>query len=76
MYKRYFKIDHHLARYFVNYSACLSGPPPFLFSQIITSFLNSMISINQETGLEFWAIVESLYPYSCSSVEFLLYYNL
>ena len=62
--KRYFKIDQHLARYFVYNVECLSSHPPFLCSQIITPLLTSMISTNQEKGLEF---------YSCSSVEFLLY---
>ena len=51
--KRYFKIDKHFARHFVYYVECLSSPPPFLCSQIIIPFLNSMISINQEKGLEF-----------------------
>ena len=49
--KRYFKIDQHLARYFKYNGAGLSSPPPFLCSQIITPFSNSMISANQETGL-------------------------
>ena len=39
-------IDQHLARHFVYDVECLSSPPPFLCSQIITIFLNSMISIN------------------------------
>ena len=51
--KRCFKIDQQLARHFVYYGACLSSPPLFLCSQIITPFLYSMISPNQETGLEF-----------------------
>ena len=50
--KMYFRIDQHLAQYFVNYGADLSSPPPFLWSQTITSFWNSIISSNQETGLE------------------------
>ena len=72
--KRYFKIDQHLARHFVYFAECLSSPPPFPCSQIITSFLNLRISINKEKGLKFKPIVKSLYPYSCftSSVEFLL----
>ena len=28
--KRYFEIDQHLARYFVNYIECFSSLPPFL----------------------------------------------
>ena len=43
---------------------CLSNPPPFLCSQIITPFLNSMISTNHEIGLG--------NPDSSSSVESLL----
>ena len=27
--KRYFRIDQHLARHFVNYGEVLSSPPPF-----------------------------------------------
>ena len=34
--KRYFRIDQHLARHFVNYGEGLSSPPPFLCSQTIT----------------------------------------
>ena len=49
--KRYFKIDQHLARHFVYYVGYLSSHPPFQCSQIITPFLKSMISINQEKGL-------------------------
>ena len=45
--KRYSKIDQHLARYFKYNSGCLSSPPPFLCSQIITTFSNSIISTNQ-----------------------------
>ena len=51
--KRYFKIDQHLARHFVYNVNCLSSPPPFLCSQVITPFLNLMISTNQEKWLEF-----------------------
>ena len=52
-YKRYFKIDLHLARYFMFYGACLSSPLLFLCSQKYNPFVNSMISTNQEIGLEF-----------------------
>ena len=38
--KRYSKTDQHLAQHFEYNSACLSSPPPFLCSQIITPFLN------------------------------------
>ena len=64
--KRYSKIDQHLARHLKYNGACLSSPPPFLSSQIITLFSISMISTNQETGLQFQSIVESVYPYSSS----------
>ena len=51
--KRYLKIDQHLTWYFVYYVECLSSPPPFLCSQIITPFLNSMICTDhQEKGME------------------------
>ena len=56
--KGYFKIDQPLARHFVYYAQCLSSPPPFLCSLIITHFLNSMIFTNQEKGLEFELIVK------------------
>ena len=69
--KRYLKIDQHLAWYFVYYVECLSSPPPFLRSQIITLFLNSMISNYQEKGLNFSQLGN---PYSCSSVEFISFY--
>ena len=66
--KSYFKIDQHLVQHFEYYGACLS----ILCSQIITPIFNAIISTNQETGVEFLPIVESLYPYFSSSVEFLL----
>ena len=46
LYKRYSKIDQHLALHFMYNGVCLSSPPPFLCSQIITHFSNSMISTN------------------------------
>ena len=49
-YKRYSKIDQYLARPFKYNVKCLSSPPLFLCSQIITPFYKSMISTNQETG--------------------------
>ena len=55
--KIYFKIYHHLTQHFVYYVQCLSRPPPFLCIQIITIFLNSIISTNQEKGLEFQPIL-------------------
>ena len=51
--KRSFKIDQHLPRHFVYYVECFSSPPPFLCSQIIIPFLNSMISTNQEKRWNF-----------------------
>ena len=49
--KRYAKVEQHLVRYFKYNGACLLSTPPFLCSQIITPFYNSMISTNQKTGL-------------------------
>ena len=49
--KKYFKIYQHLARHFKYNGWCLSSPPPFVFSEIITSFSNYLT--NQETGLSF-----------------------
>ena len=49
--KRYYRIDQHLARHLKYYGACLSSPPPFLGSEIITPFSDSMVSTNQKTGL-------------------------
>jgi hypothetical protein len=37
----------------VYYVECLSSPPPFLCSLIITPFSNSMISTNQEKVFKF-----------------------
>ena len=45
------KIEQHLVRYFVFYDECLSNPPTFLCSQVITPFLNSMISTNHEYNI-------------------------
>ena len=50
-FKRYSKIDQHLAWHFKYNGACVSSPPPFLCSQIITPFSYSMISTNKEIGL-------------------------
>ena len=49
--KRYSIIDQHLARHFQYNVAGLLSLPPFLCSQIITPFSNSMVSANQKTGL-------------------------
>ena len=49
--KRYYKIDQYLAWHFKYNGAGLSSPHPFLCSQIITPFSNSIISTDQETGL-------------------------
>ena len=51
--KRYFKIDQHLVRHFVNYVECLSSTPSFLCSQIIIPFLNSRIPANHNKGFGF-----------------------
>ena len=71
-YEICFKIDQLFSQHFVYYVESLSSPPSFLCSQKITPFINSMIFINQEKGFEFQPIVKPLYPFSCSSVEFLL----
>ena len=52
------------------YGACLSSLPLFLCSQIITPFVNSTISPNQE-GVGILAKCGILIPYSSSSVEIL-----
>ena len=49
--KRYSKIDQHLARHSKHNAECLSCPPPFLCSQIITPLSHLRISTNQETVL-------------------------
>ena len=69
--KRYYIIDQHLARHSKYNGECLSCPPTFLCSQIITPFSHSMISINHKTGLYLQPTVESVYPYSSSILEFL-----
>ena len=51
--KRYSRIDRNLARHFVTLGAGLLSPTPVLCSQTITPFCISMLSTNQETGLEF-----------------------
>ena len=51
--KRYFKIDQHLAWHFVFYVECLSSLTPFICSQIITHFLNTMIFTNKEKKWNF-----------------------
>ena len=53
--KLYCKIDQYLARHFKYNGGCLSSPPSFLCSHIITPFSNSMISV---------------YPYSSFILEF------
>ena len=63
--KRYFKIDQHLARHFNYNGAHLSSPLPYICSQIISNYHLFLIQWFPPT-------VESVYPYSCSSVGFLL----
>ena len=58
--KIYFKIDQHLARHFVYYVEYLSSHPPFLCSQIIPFFLNSMICTNQKKKVGILANCETL----------------
>ena len=61
--KIYFKIDQHC----LYYDECIYNPTPFLCSQLITPFLDSIIYTNQEIELEFQPIVEPLF--FLSSVE-------
>ena len=57
--KRYFKIDQHLARYFVYYVECLSLPFPFLCSQIITP----LIQLSQPIRKRGWNFQFLLYQF-------------
>ena len=41
-------------------------------TQIINSFLNSMISVNHEKGEEFLPVVKSFSPYCLFNVEYLI----
>ena len=76
LYKRYSKIDQHLALHFVYYVDCLSRSLIFLCSLIITPFLIQWSPSIRKIGLEFQPIVKPFYPSSCSSVEFLLFIKL
>ena len=72
--KRYPKIDQHLTRHFKYSGAYLSSPPSFLCSQIITLFLIQWSLPIRKQGWNFsklW-ILESVYHYSSSILEFLL----
>ena len=51
--KRYFIIDHQIARHFLHYSECSYHPLPFYATQMITPLLSSRISANQDKGLGF-----------------------
>ena len=51
--KRYFKIDQHSARHFVYFVECLSSPPLFLCSPIITLFLIQLPPPLREKGWNF-----------------------
>ena len=48
-------------------------PLPFYVTQIINTFLNSIISANNEKGKEFQPVVKPYTPYFSSSVDSLLY---
>ena len=67
--KRYFKIDQHLAWHFEYNCACLSSPPPFLSSQIITPFLIQWSPPIRKDGCNCGIFI----LYSSSIVEFLLF---
>ena len=45
-----FMTEKQIAKYFVQYSECLSNPLPFYATQIINPILNSMISANHNKG--------------------------
>ena len=51
--KRYFTIEKQKARYFVEYSKCLSDAFPFYSTKKINPFLNLITSTNHEKGEEF-----------------------
>ena len=53
IYKRYIKIDQHLAWHFVYNVECLLSPTPYPCSQIIKLVFNLIIYTNQEKELEF-----------------------
>ena len=53
--KRDFMIEKQIAQHSAN-------PLPFSETQLINSFLNSIISAKYEKGEEFQPIVKSLYP--------------
>ena len=44
------KLFKKIAQYFVQDSECLTNPLPFDATQIITPFLNSRISVNDDKG--------------------------
>ena len=67
-YKIYFRIDQHLARHFVNYSAGLSSPSPFLWSQTITPFLQ--INDIHQSGNRVGILVNCGIP-----IPFILFYS-
>ena len=60
--KRYFIIDHQIARYFVHFSECLLNPLSFYATQIIIPFLHLRISANHDKGWGFKATKKSIYP--------------
>ena len=51
--KGYFIIDQQTALHFIHYSECLSTPLSFYTNHIITPFLNSRISANDDEVLGF-----------------------
>ena len=74
--KRYSKIDQHLVPHSKYNGECLSYPPPFLFSQIITylpPFLIQWSRPIRRQGCNFSQLWNPYtYPYSSSIIEFLL----
>ena len=59
--KRHFIIEKQIARSLCNAANIFQTPLPFFENQIINSFLNSMISANNEKGEEFQRIGNILY---------------
>ena len=65
--KRYFKIDQHLARHFVNNGAGLSSPTPFLCSQKLPL---SVIQYSPPIRKQCWNFSQFWNPYTLNLVLF------
>ena len=60
--KRDYTLEKQKSLNVVKFSKCPSSPLPFYGTQIINSFLSSMISANHDKGEGFQLIVKSIYP--------------